>query len=119
MPSRGMVVTRYCPVPYSFSPPSIVERLLRPLLPPIEKPVVKNPVKPGCWERGAFASDTPGSVYTAWVILLVMLGRSSTCCSLIRLACWVLSVEISGGAASICPNQVTAPTHRREAVKTH
>ena len=28
--------------------PSIVERLLRPLLPPIEKPVVAKPVNPGC-----------------------------------------------------------------------
>src|SRR5262245_61135243 len=44
MASWGSVVTRYCPVPYSFSPPSMVDRLLRPLLPPIENPVVPKPV---------------------------------------------------------------------------
>src|SRR5215470_10053034 len=74
----GIVVTRYCPVPYSFSPPSMVDRLLRPLLPPIENPVVPKPVNPGFWLLGESALATPGSVYTCAVMLWLMLGSSWT-----------------------------------------
>src|SRR5260370_38705153 len=88
MESKG-INTLYCPEPYSFSPPSIVDRLLRPLLPPIEKPVVPNPVKPGCWVRVADALDTPGRVKTFWVKLREMLGRFSTWIWFIVFAFWV------------------------------
>ena len=59
---HGQIGTRYWPVPYSFSPPSMVERLLRPLLPPMEKPVVRYPVKPGFCARVESELLTPGSV---------------------------------------------------------
>src|ERR1041384_5835885 len=98
MASTGMN-TRYCPEPYSFSPPSIVDRLLRPLLPATDNPVGGKPVSPGSGERVASESDTPGSVKIAAVMDRFMLGKFSTCTWFIVLAFCGFFFFFIGGCA--------------------